>query len=68
MSKKLQLNDMELNQVAGGGWTEFWQKVKQILTAPGPLAPVFPKPEPRPEPIAPKPMPWRDPPLSPFSK
>ncbi len=45
MSKKVQLNDMELNQVAGGGWKEFWQKVKDIFTEPYIR---WPKPVPKP--------------------
>ena len=44
MNKKVQLNDMELNQVAGGGWTEFWQKVKEIFT-PQPIFPIKPFPD-----------------------
>ena len=45
MNKKVQLNDMELNQVAGGGWTEFWQKVKRIITKPAhPILPIEPFP------------------------
>ena len=45
MNKKVQLNDMELNQVAGGGWTEFWQKVKRIITKPvHPILPIEPFP------------------------
>ena len=55
MNKKVQLNDMELNQVAGGGWTEFWQKVKEIFT-PGSLIPTFPH---DPVPVVPRPMPIR---------
>ena len=34
MDKKVQLNDMELNQVAGGGWTEFWKKLNEFLSRP----------------------------------
>ena len=45
MSKKVQLNDMELNQVAGGGWSEFWKAVKKIFTEPGYLVnPIKPNP------------------------
>ena len=45
MNKKVQLNDMELNQVAGGGWTEFWQKVKNFFTEPAhPILPIEPFP------------------------
>ncbi len=44
MSKKVQLNDMELNQVVGGGWKEFWQKVKRLFTRPQ-ILPIWPKPE-----------------------
>ena len=46
MSKKVQLNDMELNQVAGGGFKEFWQKLKdafrvepRVTTRPIPVMP-----------------------------
>ena len=41
MSKKVQLNDMELNQVAGGGAEEFIQKLKDIFT-PQPIIPITP--------------------------
>ena len=49
MNKKVQLNDMELNQVAGGGWSEFWQKVKDFFT----------EPEKPTKPGKPTPQPWR---------
>ncbi len=42
MNKKVQLNDMELNQVAGGGLKEFWQKLKDIFTS-KPTLPIRPK-------------------------
>ena len=34
MDKKVQLNDVELNQVTGGGWTEFWKKLNEFLSRP----------------------------------
>ena len=39
MSKKVQLKDMELNQVAGGVVEEFIQKLKDIFT-PQPIIPI----------------------------
>ena len=64
MNKKVQLNDMELNQVAGGGWSEVFQKVKEILTKPG-ICPITPKPMPFPgKPVSP----IFDPPIPIFEK
>ena len=34
MDKRIQLNDMDLDQVAGGGWTEFWKKLHEFLSRP----------------------------------
>ena len=44
MNNKVQLNDMELNQVAGGGWTEFWQKVTDAFKPKKPIVPIRPIP------------------------
>ncbi len=39
--KKVHLDDMELNQVAGGGLQEFFQKLHDIFK-PQPIIPIYP--------------------------
>ena len=41
MNKKVQLNDMELNQVAGGGFENFLKKLWKIFE-PQPIRPIHP--------------------------
>lgn len=48
MKSKVQLNDMELNQVAGGGIKEAFEAVKYFLEAKLPFKPII-KPCPRPD-------------------
>ncbi len=59
MNKNVQLNDMELNQVAGGGLTEFFKKVVDFF-APHPTLPGLPKVPQKPDHMIPDPLPIVD--------
>ena len=48
MKSKVQLNDMELNQVAGGGIKEVFEAVKKVFEPKLPFKPII-KPCPKPD-------------------
>ena len=48
MNSKVQLNDMELNQVAGGGLKEAFEAIKKFFEPKLPITPII-KPCPRPD-------------------